>query len=135
MEDWAGTFESYLNSGVYTGGRGREAGIIAEAALARGLDFFRIDLKKVVDKAGSLKEIANALEFPSYFGMNWDALVDCLTDMAWRPAAGYVLFFINGGHFAARAPDDMKTVLTIFGSAVEYWKEREVPFFVIFAQK
>ena len=55
--------------------------------------------------------MAHALDFPSYFGMNWDALSDCLTDMSWRPAAGYALLFINTGHFAANAPEDMKTVL------------------------
>ncbi|QDU81619.1 Barstar (barnase inhibitor) [Polystyrenella longa] len=30
-----------------------------------------------------LDHLAEVLEFPSYFGRNWDALSDCLTDLSW----------------------------------------------------
>ena len=31
------------------------------------------------------KVIQEALDFPDYYGCNWDAFWDCLTDMAGRP--------------------------------------------------
>src|SRR3712207_8419702 len=37
------------------------------------------------------QEIARVPHFPDYFGPNWDAVYDCLTDLSWLPAAGYVL--------------------------------------------
>lgn len=40
-----------------------------------------------------LRGLAEAMQFPDYFGMNWDAVMDCLRDLDDRvPAEGYVLF-------------------------------------------
>lgn len=33
-------------------------------------------------------EFAAALQFPHYFGENWDALKDCLIDFKWHPPQG-----------------------------------------------
>lgn len=34
-------------------------------------------------KAELLERVALALSFPDYFGRNWDALIDCLSDLSW----------------------------------------------------
>jgi hypothetical protein len=39
--------------------------------------------ESVRDKQQLLEVIARGLDFPEYFGKNWDALVDCLSDMSW----------------------------------------------------
>jgi RNAse (barnase) inhibitor barstar len=36
-------------------------------------------------------EIAASFQFPWYFGENWDALDECLNDLAWLPARSYLL--------------------------------------------
>ena len=45
----------------------------------------------VADRASTLASFAHALAFPPYFGHTWDALADCLADLSWLPAAGYLL--------------------------------------------
>lgn len=39
-----------------------------------------IPIDKALDKGTLLTSIARACDFPDYFGHNWDALWDCLTD-------------------------------------------------------
>jgi hypothetical protein len=130
VEDWTGLFGSYLKSGVYAVSQGASADI-QSAAKAGGLEFMRVDLKGVTGKAGFLKKAAAGLAFPAYFGMNWDAFGDCLTDLAWRPATGYVILLNNYQSFAAKAPADAHVARRIFDSSVQYWKQREVPFYII----
>ena len=51
---------------------------LAEAAERLEFAFVRIDLQGCQDKEAVLARIAQALDFPDWFGRNWDALADCL---------------------------------------------------------
>jgi Barstar (barnase inhibitor) len=57
-------------------------------------------------------EFARALRFPAYFGRNWDALADCLREMA--PA---VLYVRNAtGLLRDEPPSQFTTLLDILGT-------------------
>ena len=43
-------------------------------------------------------EFAAALQFPYYFGENWNAFDECVTDLEWLPADGYVLLVSDSMH-------------------------------------
>lgn len=55
--------------------------------------------------------------FPAYFGFNWDALLDCLSDWSWEPAQGYVLLFRDLDLLEHRAPAVAETLLEIVREA------------------
>jgi len=58
-----------------------------------GVAIFDLNGESVRTRDDLLRGIADAMQFPDYFGMNWDALIDCLRDLPDRhPAEGYVLF-------------------------------------------
>jgi len=67
-------------------------------------------------KDALLKELALCLKFPSYFGMNWDALEECLCDLSWLPP-GIVLLKHLDLPLAADA-ENSKKYLSILHSAV-----------------
>src|SRR6266705_1900430 len=45
----------------------------------------------ITSKAELLAELAQRLHFPGYFGMNWDALDECIHDLSWLPVGPIVL--------------------------------------------
>lgn len=78
-------------------------------------------------KEGMISSIARALGFPKWFGENWDALEDCLTDLSWREGEGQVLLFSQ-----ATPGDDLGILVDVLGSAGEFWRETKQPFFAVF---
>ena len=87
-------------------------------------DAARIDLKD----GDALRAIAQALRFPDWFGGNWDALEDCLSDLSWRTGDGHVLVFRN---WQALSSDDLGVLIDVLRSAAEFWSGRGRPFFAV----
>lgn len=83
------------------------------------------------DKAEFLSACARAMRFPGYFGRNWDAFEECITDLAWQPASGYLLLFESPYRFAFASPRDWQMALHILIEAAEYWRQKDRPFFVL----
>jgi RNAse (barnase) inhibitor barstar len=61
--------------------------------------------RKCRDYAALHNEVAAALQFPGYYGENWDAMDECVTDLEWMPAPWY-LIHVNG--IERLLPDDEK---------------------------
>jgi hypothetical protein len=113
-------------SGVYRASRTDE---ILDATRGSTLQVSRIDLAGAADKEALMERIARALEFPHWFGGNWDALEDCLTDLSWSKAGGHVLL-LEG---AAELPVDERGILVdILVAAAAWWADRKRPFFAVF---
>lgn len=51
-------------------------------------------------KRALFAEFKRQLKFPSYFGRNWDAFEECLTDLEWLPGCSYVIVVRAGEHWA-----------------------------------
>lgn len=96
---------------------------------ANKLRVARIDLAGARDKAALLQAVARALDFPSWFGGNWDALEDCLTDLSWHGAEGHLLLIEGAGQLS---PDDLGVFQDVLESAAAYWAERARPFIAVF---
>ena len=64
---------------------------LEEAAESLEYPMHRVDLARVTTKEAFLEAVGKALGFPDWYGHNWDALADCLTDLSWMAADGYVI--------------------------------------------
>ena len=113
-------------SGVYRAPHERD---IVDALRGSSLGVARIDLAGAASKEATLERFGRALSFPEWFGGNWDALEDCLSDLSWSAAAGHVLL-IQGA--AGQPADEHGILVDILRSAAAYWAERKRPFFAVF---
>ncbi len=129
MKDWARLFSKAENSGVYAVEKAVDAGFRSAAARA-GLAVFELNLAAVRRKEDFLRAASKALQFPSYFGPNWDAFEECITDLSWLEADGYALLIYNPESFQECSPGEMETARAIFEDAAGYWKDQDKRFFV-----
>lgn len=76
-----------------------------------------LDAEGLKDKASLLTAIGHALDFPDYYGANWDALEECLGDLSWRTGPVWLVI-----QHAGAIPGDLLTILLdIFAEASCNW--------------
>jgi len=113
-------------SGVYRAPRSDD---ILDATQGSALRIARIALAGAQGKDALMTRVAQALAFPRWFGGNWDALEDCLSDLSWSSSAGHVLLIEGAGDLAA---DESGIFIDILAAAAASWADRRQPFFAVF---
>lgn len=106
--------------------RDRES--LVEAGGALQFAVLPVDLRACADAAAAMREIAETLRFPEWFGDNLDALADCLADLSWLPAEGYVLMLEHTADWRAQDSEAMGTVLEILNDTAAHWASDRIPF-------
>jgi RNAse (barnase) inhibitor barstar len=103
------------------------------AALARmtGQTPAHVRIEAPPDKRALLSALAKKLRFPEHFGANWDALHDCLTDLAQPKSAGIVIEITDLGRLSRGAPQDLPAAIETFADAARFWEERKGRFIVL----
>ena len=97
-----------------------------------GLLAFDIQGSSIATEEDLFFAIAKELRFPEYFGKNWDALDECLSDMQWLPSKGYVLFVRDAEQFWRRASRIAGAFVEAWLFAAEEWSRHGVPFHLVF---
>ena len=114
-----------VKSGVYLAPDDTSA--LRAATEAERFSWYELNLGRVGNKREFLAACAKGLRFPRSFGGNWDALADCLKDLA----ADFVVSLRNCEPFAEGAADDYAMALEVFQDAADFWRERGSLFIVL----
>lgn len=76
----------------------------------------------ISSKRELLSALSRALQFPSYFGHNWDALDECLTDLSWLPAGDVLV--IHRDLPLAMDSEACSIYLSILWDAAQRWEQQ-----------
>lgn len=81
-----------------------------------------------------LDEFARALDFPEYFGDNWDALEDCMTDLEWLSADKFVFVVTHTDALLRDERGYLTNLGDILKAAAAFWQDHDPPaaFHVVF---
>ncbi len=102
------------------------------ALTGRGIELLDLDAGGLDGERELLRELARVFRFPEYFGENWDALDECLRDLEWLPARGYVLRVREAEALWRRLPVAAGKLVEVWLFSAEKWAERGVPFHLAF---
>lgn len=104
---------------------------LTEGTVAAGAQLAVIDGDTIDSKTELLRALAAELHFPPYFRRNWDALADCLGDLAWLPGRGQIILFDNPAPLIRHSPATWATAAAIFAEAATHWQTAGRPFSVL----
>lgn len=95
-----------------------------------------LDGEQLSNKEQLLMALKEGLCFPEYFGFNWDALQDCITDLSWLQGVSKINVAIKNESKLLRDESDSnrQLFLEIMDYAVSFWngeKEDNLPFAVM----
>lgn len=123
-------FKSGETSGTYFLPAARQSAIEAAAGKER-LKLLTAEISPHAGKDKALAQLGKDLGFPIWYGGNFDALFECLTDGDWQPAKGHVLLINGTAALRASDPEDFSTLIEVFKAAVEARKEAGSPFWIL----
>lgn len=78
-----------------------------------------------------LHHLGTTLHFPVWYGANFDALYDCLTDSDWQPGKGHVLLIKDLDGLRLAEPEKFATLIEVFQATAEDRRESGLPFWIL----
>jgi RNAse (barnase) inhibitor barstar len=126
----ASLFNDHARAGLYylpTAHRNDLADLIAKTHLT----LLQANVSDVQDSHQILSELGKAFNFPTWYGVNFDALHDCLADPDWLPAKRIILEISGLETFRIANPDAFSTLITVLGSAAKTRSTGKYPLWIL----
>lgn len=119
-----------LPSGLFFADRARFPAIEKRAESQR-CQVLAVDLAGQAKTAAILEQLGSKLHFPDWYGANFDALYDCLSDPDWQPAPGHLILLGGLSNWQSIIPDDFATLIDVLQAVIEARQDSPKPFCIV----
>jgi RNAse (barnase) inhibitor barstar len=98
--------------------------IINDIEQFRDYTVIPLDSNKTQTLRGFYEEMADALEFPEYFGFNLDSLDELLNDLSWLEDERIAIYVADSESFISkeRNPEKLASLLDVLDATCEDWR-------------
>jgi hypothetical protein len=97
-----------------------------EAAATNRMVVRMVRGRKSTTREAFFDESAAALQFPYYFGENWDAYFDCIRDLSWLRADALVVCISDANRLLEAAPSDqLERFVAVMNDTATSWNKPE----------
>jgi len=132
METLRSLLEGRLQPGVYLLRTKVDRSTLEDKLKDAGYNFYHLNGERISTEEDFFDEAQRALSFPDYFGRNWDAFDECITDFSWTPIAkGNIILFDSFENFAKSNPEQFELAYYGLRYATRA-KTAPLPCFVLF---
>lgn len=76
---------------------------------------------KMETEVGLFDEISASLQFPYYFGENWDALDECLADLSWFEFKSVVVCILGAERVLRSEAEQLPKFVALLCRTAQYW--------------
>lgn len=90
--------------------------LFEEALAGGGVRAVLLEGRALSAEAAFFAAVAGRLDFPDYFGRNWDALDECLADLDWIAEPVVVVAVRNADALLAAAPEGLRPLLDLLAA-------------------
>ena len=93
-----------------------------ERVLPDDFSIFQLDAGRMKNLEGLYDEMSSVLSLPDYFGRNFNALEECLTDLEWIQANGYLVVIKNADLLLSDEPfESLEGLLSVLEDVGREW--------------
>lgn len=78
-----------------------------------------------------LEQLGKLLHFPTWYGANFDALHDCLTDPECLPGQGHILTISGSNDLHTSDPEGFAILLDVFAAAADERRATATPLWIL----
>ena len=123
MQNGQSALQLQLSSGGTIDHNDLQKEAVGDMARELGLSFMVAECDRARSRSAVLRAIANAVDFPVYFGGNFDALYDCLCDTVLDQKSGVVLWLDKLHSGDPALTEDAQSILSICADVVTFAKD------------
>lgn len=105
--------------------------LLPEMATNAGLKLLSADLGDSKDSREALRQLGKACRFPKWYGVNFDALHDCLTELDWQRGRGVALQISGLDRLGQSDPDACSTLIEVLQSAASIRSAGKHPLWIL----